>query len=210
MTSFVAALALLALEQAAPAPRLALSRPAAPPGLSWEDADTVARTIARIEQRLRSGHSASDETVVVSEHQINSFVNLTLGSSLPREVSSVALRLWKDRLGAHAVVDLDQVKRRLPAGPASAMLMFLGGTVPVEIVGRVSCAEGAGRVEIEQATVGGISFPTAALVELVSLLTRTKARPRGVDIQAPFALPWTARRVRLEPGRALVDFYAER
>jgi hypothetical protein len=40
----------------------------------------------------------------------------------------------------------------------------------------------------------------------VSFATRTDGRPEGLDIAAPVALPWTARRVRLEPGRALFDF----
>jgi hypothetical protein len=40
----------------------------------------------------------------------------------------------------------------------------------------------------------------------VSQATRSAKRPEGLDVLAPFPLPFTARRVRLEPGRALVEF----
>ncbi len=194
---------------ATPAP-LPTQRPPAPPGLSWDDADAVATTVIRLERRLRSGRSASDETVVVSERQLNSFVNLSLAGTLPPEVSGLMLQLERDRLGAHAMLDLDRVKEKLPKGATSGMLMFLTGTVPVEVVGRVSSANGTGRVEIEQASVAGVSLPASMLSQIVSLSTRTRTRPGGLDILAPFPLPWTARQVRLEPGRALVDFFPKR
>ena len=44
---------------------------------------------------------------------------------------------------------------------------------------------------------------------MVSLSTRNAKRPQGFDILAPFPLPWTARDVRLEPGRARVSFAAK-
>ncbi len=79
--------------------------------------------------------------------------------------------------------------------------------MPVELRGRFSSAEGNGRVDVEEALVAGISLPPAVLAQIVSQSTRSAKRPQGIDILAPFPLPFTARRVRLEPGRALVDFY---
>jgi hypothetical protein len=41
---------------------------------------------------------------------------------------------------------------------------------------------------------------------MVAAATRSARYPNGVDIQAPFRLPYAARRVRLEPGRAILEF----
>jgi glucose/arabinose dehydrogenase len=195
---------------AAPAAAPTPARPPAPAGLSWADADDLQRTIDRMERRIRSGRTPADETVVVTERQLNSYVTLSLGSQLPPGVSGLQLRLQRDRLAASALVDLDRVKTKLPAGTMSGMLAFLGGTVPVQLDGRVSTANGQGRVAVEQASVGGISLPSSVVAQIVSMATRNAARPQGFDILAPFPLPWSARQVRLEPGRALLDFFPQK
>ncbi len=190
-----------------PLPAPTPARPPAPPGLSWDDADRVSQAVARIERRLRNGRSAADDTLVFTERQLNSYLNLSLASELPPGVSGLELRLSKDRVGAHAQVDLDRVKGKLPPGATSGLLSLLGGVVPVELSGRLTAANGTGRIDVEQASLGGVGLPTSLLAQLVSLSTRNAKQPQGVDILAPFALPWTAREVRLEPGRALVSFF---
>jgi hypothetical protein len=60
---------------------------------------------------------------------------------------------------------------------------------------------------VEQATVAGVSLPASLVAQVVSQSTKNAQRPQGFDILAPFPLPYKARRVRLEPGRALVEFY---
>jgi hypothetical protein len=193
----------------APAPAAVPARPPAPPGLSWDDADQVERTVARIERRLRTGRSAADEPLVVTERQLNSYLNLSLASAIPPGVSGLQLRLQKDRLGAEALVDLDRVKGQLPPGATGGLLALLSGSVPVELRGRLLAANGTVRVEIEQASVGGVGLPAALVAQIVGLSTRNAKRPQGFDVLAPFPLPWTAREVRLEPGRALVSFFAK-
>jgi hypothetical protein len=191
------------LAQAAP-PRGDPVRPPAPAGLSWEDADWVAETVARIERRLGAGKPASRQAIVVTEKQLNSYVRLSLAAKIPPALSDIELDLQKDRFFAHGVLDLDLVKSKVPAG--AGLLAFLSGSVPVELRGRFSGADGKGRVEVEEALVAGISLPPAMVAQIVSQSTRNEKRPQGIDILAPFPLPLTARRVRLEPGRALVDF----
>jgi hypothetical protein len=179
-------------------------RPPAPAGLSWEDADALAETVARVERRLKAGKPASHEPIAVTEKQLNSYVNLGLAAKIPPGLTGLELGLQKDRLQARGMLDLDQVKSKLPQG--AGLLAFLSGVVPVELRGRFSSADGAGRVEVEEALVAGISLPPALLAQIVSQSTRSAKRPQGFDILAPFALPFTARRVRLERGRALVEF----
>jgi hypothetical protein len=194
------------LAQGAP-PKGVPLRPPAPAGLSWDDADWLNETVARVERRLGAGKPASRETIVVTERQLNSWVNLSLAAKIPAGVSGFEVGLLKDRLLARGTLDLDRVKSKVPQGVGTGLLTFLTGSVPVELRGRFSSAEGRGHLEVEEALVGGITLPTALVAQIVSQSTRTADRPQGFDILAPFPLPYTARRVRLEPGRALVEFF---
>lgn len=199
----------LALALAAPVPAQSPDNRPAPAraDLAWEDADYVARMLRRVDRRLRTNRRASKETIVVTERQLNSFVNLTLGEKIPPEVSGLVLSLRRDRLGARANVDLDQLRSKIPESGAGAFLSMLSGVVPVELAGSVQSAEGLLHVRLEEVLVGGVSLPPALLAQIVSFATRNDERPNGLDIAAPVALPWTARQIRVEPGRALFDFY---
>jgi hypothetical protein len=197
----------LLLAQAPPPLKGDPVRPPAPAGLSWEDADWVSETVARVEKRLSAGKPASRQTILVTERQLNSWVNLSLAAKIPEGVSGFELGLQKDRLLARGRLDLDRVKSKVPQGAGTGLLAFLSGSVPVELRGRFSSADGKGKVEVEEALVAGISLPPAVVAQIVSQSTRTANRPQGFDILSPFPLPFTARRVRLEPGRALVDFF---
>jgi hypothetical protein len=206
VTSLAIGFAALLLAQAPAPPKGGSVRPPAPAGLSWEDADWVAETVARLERRLSAGKPASRQTIVVTERQLNSWVSLSLASKIPEGLSDFELALQKDRILMRCVLDLDRVKSKVPQGAGAGLLAFLSGAVPVELRGRLSTADGSGRVEVEQALVGGISLPPAVVAQIVSQSTRSAKRPQGFDLLSPFPLPFTARRVRLEPGRALVDF----
>jgi hypothetical protein len=200
------AIVALALAQATAPLKGGSVRPPAPAGLSWEDADWVAETVTRIERRLAAGKPASRQTIVVTERQLNSWVNLSLASKIPEGLSGFELGLQKDRVVARGTLDLDRVKSKVPPGAGAGLLAFLSGAVPVELRGRFSSADGTGKVEVEEALVAGISLPPAVVAQIVGQSTRSAKRPQGFDLLSPFPLPWTARRVRLEPGRALVEF----
>ena len=122
-------------------------------------------------------------------------------------MSDLELDLRQDRLGARVRLDLDQLRAKMPQGGPASLLSMLTGVVPVELSGRVESAEGLCRVELEEVFIGGVSLPPSLLAQIVTFATRNEERPGGLDITAPVALPWTARQVRVRPGRALVDFY---
>ena len=202
--SFVSlGLALWLAQSAAPA---APVRPKAPEGLSWEDADLISETVDRLERRLKAGKPASRQPIAVSERQINSYVTLALASKLPPALSGLGFRFEPGSLRATGFLDLDAVRSKVPQGSASSLASLLTGTVPVALKGRFSGAEGQGRIEVEEAVVGGISLPAALVAQLVAQATRSAKDPAGFDLLAPFPLPWTARSVRLESGRAIVEF----
>jgi hypothetical protein len=183
--------------QAEPATRAAPARP----GLSREEADALARKIEEIDLRFRSGLPGPARTVPVTEPEINSYLNLS--ARMPPGLSKLDVRIESERVAARGLLDLDRVQGR-PSGWGP--LSLLSGVVGVELRARLLSRDGFGTIEVEEARLGAFPIPVSLLEQLVASLTRTPEQPQGFDIRASFRLPYAVKRVRLEPGRALLDF----
>jgi hypothetical protein len=185
---------------------LAQTPPAAPP-VSAAAAQTLAKKLATIEKRGRNKPKGSGkaETVVVSEHELNSYLNLTLRQDLPKGVSDVHFAIQRERLEATGQLDLDSLELNRGGSPFSP-LALLSGKVPVLLRGRLQSLDGFGTIQIEEAQLATIPVPLSLLERIVTSSTRNAQNPEGFDITAPFRFPYTLRRVRLEPGRALLEF----
>ena len=180
-------------------------RPAPP--LSNAAALTLAKKLASIEKRGRNKAKGSGkaETVVVSEHELNSYLNLTLKQDLPKGVSDVHFAIQRERLEATGQLDLDSLDLKKGGSPFSP-LSLLSGKVPVLLRGRLQSLDGFGTLQIEEAQLATIPVPLTFIERIVTSSTRNAQNPEGFDINAPFRFPYTLRRVRLEPGRALLEF----
>jgi len=177
-------------------------RPAPPrPGLSWEQADSLGRKIEALEHR-GSAKGTNGETVLVTEGELNSFLNLS--AKMPAGLAELEIHLERDRVGAKAMVDLEQMGAK--QGGSLNRLALLGGRLPVEVKGRLSNDGGFGSLDFELVRLGPVSIPVTVLAQLVASATRSAENPQGFDIQSPFRLPYQAKRVRLQPGRVLLDF----
>lgn len=192
------------------APAVALDGPsisgrgATPPGTSWHEADSLSRKILALEKR-RVERSTKRETILVTEGELNSYLSLAYASKMPKGVSGVSVRLDQDRIEASGVVDLEQVNPPKDKSRFS-LLSMLAPTVPVLLRGRLVNQEGFGTLEWEEVRLSALPLPLTALAQMVATATRSARYPNGWDIQAPFRLPYAARRIRLEPGRAFLDF----
>jgi hypothetical protein len=167
-------------------------------------ADSLGRKLADIEKRHKA-RTRKPETVVVTEGELNSYLALTLAPELPAGVSNLAVRFERERIETTGVVDLDQVGK-IPADSPLSPLSLLAGPVNVEVAGRLLNQDGFGTVEWERVRVASIPLPLSVLARLVASSTRTARQPEGFDIHAPFRLPYRARRVQLQPGKAILEF----
>jgi mRNA-degrading endonuclease toxin of MazEF toxin-antitoxin module len=199
-TALVAAA--LAWSAARPAP----AQPAPDPRrmVSQAMADSLGRKLDAIEKRFKA-RSAKPETVVVTEGELNSYLALTVAAEMPPGVSNVNVRFERERIETTGVVDLDQVGK-IPTDSALSPLSLLAGPVSVEVAGRLLNQDGFGTIEWERVRVASIPLPLSVLARLVASSTRTSKQPEGFDIHAPFRLPYRARRVQIQPGRAILDF----
>jgi hypothetical protein len=174
------------------------------PGPSWPAAESLARKLTTIEAQKRQ-KTRKPETVEVTEHELNSYLNLKLGADLPTGLSDVQVSMLRERLQATGQVDLDKLDVKRGAS-AFSPLTLLSGKVPVLLRGRLQSLDGFGTVEWEEVQLATIPVPLSVLERLVASSTRTASNPQGFDINAPFRFPYSVRRVRIEPGRALLDF----
>ena len=181
-------------------------RPPAPAGLSWDEAESLARKVVAFEQRLRV-RSTKRETITVTQGELNSFLNLTYAPKMPKGVTGVSIRFDNERIEAQGTVDLEQVG----ASPQQArsrysLMSLLSPSVPVLLRGRLVNQDGFGSLQWEEIRLSSLPLPLGALSSMVAAATKSARYPNGVDIQAPFRLPYMARRVKLEPGRAILEF----
>ena len=184
-------------------------RPVPRPGLSWAEAEALDRKLTAIEkQRVVAPRKSRPETVTVTESELNSYLNLTMAEKLPKEVKDLEVHLLEhERLQANGLVDLDKVKAKVAATSSSwNPLLLMGGFVPVQLRGRLVNRDGFGSIVWEDVQVNAWSLPISLLEQMVASATKKPDNPEGVDISAPFRLPYSVRRVRPEPGRAFLEF----
>src|SRR4029453_2187599 len=194
-----AALAASLLASAAPA-----QAPAASAGPSLAAAESLERKLTSIEARKKQ-KARKPQTIVVTEQELNSYLNLKLREDMPPGVSDVQVKMQRERLEATGQVDLDRLDLKRGASPFSP-INLLSGKVPVLLRGRLQSLEGFGSLEWEEVQLATIPVPLSVLERLVASSTPTAKNPEGFDIHAPFRFPYSLRRVRIEPGRALLDF----
>ena len=204
MSRLILAAVLLAGSTPSPSPRPQPPRPE----LSWEAADGLDRRLKAIEAAYKARRPIPTPSVVVRQSELNSWVNLTLAPQLPPGVSDLDLLLEKDRVTAKGIVDLDKLPVKQAAGTSTwNPINFLSGRVAVELRGRLTTPEvGFGSFEAEEVRLATFPIPPSVVAQAVARSTRNAQNPEGFDILAPFRLPYAAKRVRLQPGKALLEF----
>ena len=136
---------------------------------------------------------------MVTEVQLNSYLNLTLGPKLPPGISELEVQMTGGGLLVQGKVDLDRVPLKRPSDGFS-LLRFVSGVVPVVLSGGLRGQDGQGAIDSRKPTSPASPLPIALVAQLVSTASRSAELPQGFDIHAPFPLPYAMRRVRFEPG----------
>jgi hypothetical protein len=186
--------------KARPAARPAPTRP----GLSWAEADAMTRKLAVIEERHRQPNGKKSPAMQVTQGELNSFLNLS--AELPKGVSDVEVRFGQGRIEAKGYVDVEQVRGKVPSTSTWSPLSFLSGLVPVEIAGKLVNQDGFGTVELDSAYVASIRVPVTVVEQMIASSTKSEKHPEGYDLRSPFRLPYSVSRVRVEPGKAVLEF----
>jgi len=132
--------------------------------VSQAQADSLAHKLLALQGPRAGTGKVPPQSVVVTEGEINSYVNLDVLPGLPPSVRDVELRFERGRLSLTAVVDIDDVKQRMGSTNSWSALSFFSGRVPVNVSGRYDGPEdGFGRVTVEEVYAGRVPIPVAVL-----------------------------------------------
>ena len=182
----------------APAP----SRPA----VSWEEAQSFGRKLDQIKTQSQAKGPGRPESVLVTEGELNSYLNLTYAPRMPPGLTDVNVRLEAERIRASGLLDLERVRGNVPAPSPWSPLAYLRGKVSVELAGRLQTRDGYGTFAVEEASIASVPVPMALFEQIVSSATKKPSDPDGFNLNAPFRLPYAVSRVRVGLARAVVDF----
>lgn len=168
------------------------------------EADSFARKVLTIAQYGEAALTGARLTPI-TESEFNAYLRLDLRDQLPAGVVDPSVQaLGEGRLVGQATVDLDAVRRARQSGGLLDPMNLLTGRLPVTAAGVLRTEQGRARFELESASVGGIPVPKSVLQELVTYYSRSPESPRGIDLDASFALPARISEIHVDTGRAVV------
>jgi hypothetical protein len=176
--------------------------------LSRNQAESLRVKVIELERRAKlvGPAAVAPASIVVTQAELNSYINLTLGPQLPAGLHDVEFRLDGSRFEVRGVASLDQVKAQMGATSAWNPLTLLSGMVSLEIAGRMKSDSGFGSFEIDDVRIGPVALPPSLLAQLVASATRTQQNPAGFDVLSPFRLPYRLKKVRVQPGQLSLDY----
>lgn len=171
---------------------------------SRQAAELLKQKVAAIAARAEQP-SAQLRRTTVTEAEVNSYLAYDGRETLPPGLLDPTIAiLGTGRLSAHAVVDLDAVRKAHQAGGAMDPMSYLSGRLPVSVTGVLTTSRGVGRFQLESATVGSLPVPKALLQQIVGYYSRSPEHPQGVGLDDPFELPAHIREIQVEQGHAVI------
>jgi hypothetical protein len=187
----------------------------APQDRSKADADLMRKKLATIvargeqkpeqkpEQKTgqKTAQKPSPLRTTFTDREANAYFKVDGPDFLPPGVMSPEVTIDAGgKVSARATVDLDKALKPSVFNPLS----WFGGKTEVTAFGVVRGENGMGTLQIERATLSGISIPQSVLQQVVSYYTRSPEMPNGFNIDEPFELPSKIRSVETAKGQATV------
>ncbi|HEX5070372.1 MAG TPA: hypothetical protein VFV78_09175 [Vicinamibacterales bacterium] len=163
---------------------------------SKTDADSLQRKLDAILKRgAATGKAVRPLSTSVSDREFNAYFRFQGAEKLPAGVLNPTLQILDGgRVIGAVTVDIDAVRRSKERGWTDP-LAYMSGKVDARIVGVLRAANGKGRIELESATLGGVSVPMTVLQQLITYYTKTPESPNGFSLDQPFDLPQQIRQV---------------
>ena len=169
--------------------------------ISPEAADFLGARIQEIRQReLDTGRAPGQDTIRVSEIEMESFVLFWMEEEIPPRVDSIDVRVTDGVISAETELTFDAENR---TGNVIVDTLF-EGTHTFLAEGALSGDDGRGRFELREVRLDGLAIPLVVVEVLVDRFVKT--RYPDVDLDAPFTIPWGIEQVRLSPGIAEIAY----
>ena len=173
--------------------------------VSKQQAEVFAKKIVLIQRQADQTERAGTRRTSLSEDELNSWFTYQAQPLLPPGVADPKVTIvGGGRVAGQATVDLDAVAKRRSSGGTLDPWSYIGGRVPVNVIGTLYTRDGMGRFDLQSADISGLPVPKTLLQELVTYYSRTPDNPRGVRLDDPFALPARIRQIEVGQGQAVI------
>ena len=168
------------------------------------EADAFTRKVARIMRNGEGPAASVPLRTTITESELNSWLAYADPDLLPSGLTNATVTiLGSGRVRGEALVGVEALGGGRPRGPRDSFGL-LGGRLAVVVTGTVHARAGAGRFELQTASLSGLPVPAALVQELVSYFSRTSDNPDGVQLEDTFELPVHIREIELVRGQAVV------
>ena len=173
--------------------------------VSKQQADVFARKIVLIQRQADQVERAGTRRTALTEDELNSWFAYQARPLLPAGVTDPKVTIiGGGRVAGQATVDLDAIAKRRSSGGTLDPWSYIGGRVPVNVVGTLHTRDGMGQFELQSADISGLPVPKTLLQEVVTYYSRTPENPRGVRLEDQFALPARIRQIEVAQGQAII------
>jgi len=173
--------------------------------VSKQQADVFARKIVLIQRQADQTERAGTRRTALTEDELNSWFAYQARPLLPAGVADPKVTIiGGGRVAGQATVDLDAIAKRRSSGGTLDPWSYIGGRVPVNVIGTLVTRDGMGRFELQSADISGLPVPKTLLQEVVTYYSRTPDNPRGVRIDDAFALPARIQQIEVAQGQAII------
>lgn len=179
---------------------LAVSGLAVADALTLQLANAFEKKIVLVQQQAEQT-AAKDRPTSFSQAETNSYLKYKAGDLLPVGLTQPDITMiGQGRVTGKAIVDLDIVRQKQSSGGWFDPTSYLTGKLLVTATGRIVTWDGKGKVELESATVSGVTIPRSFLNQMVNFFTRTADNPKGSTLDDVFELPAKVIRIDVNTG----------
>jgi hypothetical protein len=182
---------------------------AASPAVAQLSRQEGARVQEKIDAIAKNGTSNPPKSMktIIMENEANSYLAFNLQDKFPKGLANPQIHMLENgQLAGRVWIDIDEFKRSRQSNGVMDPLNYLSGQVPVTARGTLRTSVGKGQFQLASAELMGFPLPKPVLQELVSFFSRTRDRPGGFNIDAPFNLPANIREALINRGQtALVQ-----
>jgi hypothetical protein len=173
--------------------------------VSKQQADLFSRKIVLIQRQADQVERAGLRRTALTEDELNSWFAYQARPLLPAGVTDPKVTIiGGGRVAGQATVDLDAIAKRRSSGGTLDPWSYIGGRVPVNVVGTLRTRDGTGQFDLQSADISGLPVPKTLLQEVVTYYSRTPENPRGVRIDDQFALPARIKQIEVAQGQAII------
>jgi len=174
--------------------------------VSKQQADLFSKKVALVQrQGDASDRAAGTHRTSFSEDEVNSWFTYEAQPLLPSGLSQPKVTIVGDgRVAGQAIVDLDAVAKQRASGGTLDPWSYLGGRVPVNVIGILHTRDGMARFELQNADIAGVPVPKPLLQQLLSHYSRSPEHPDGVSLDGAFKLPAKIRQIEVGQGQAVI------